>query len=351
MDTPADYISRNILTFPAGLAARGTEPRKLPHFGCLCGASPTMQAVFRIIEKVAPSAASVLIVGESGSGKELVANTIHQMSERARGPFVPVNCGAIPASLIEAEIFGHTKGAFTGATGTHKGYFERAAQGTLLLDEVTEMSPEMQVRLLRVLETGCFARVGGEEELHADVRVIAATNRDPVIAVEEGRLREDLYYRLAIFPLEVPPLRARGDDIDLLVRHFLARLNGEAGTAKAPSPAALRVLRAHGWPGNVRELKNAIQRAFILADDVIEPEHLALGPPGRIACDEGTLQFAVGTPLAEIERQTIFATLGHCHGHRRRCAEMLGVSLKTLYNRLAAYRSEGQRCARAAASG
>jgi DNA-binding NtrC family response regulator len=351
MKMPTVDSARNVLTFPLSTAARETTAYPLERFGCLYGSSPVMQALYRKIEKVSPSAVSVLIVGESGSGKELVANTVHRMSERADGPFVPVNCGAIPSTLIEAEIFGHAKGAFTGATNTHKGHFERAAGGTLLLDEITEMPLEMQVRLLRVLETGRFARVGGEEELHADVRVIAATNRDPVIAVKEGRLREDLYFRLAVFPLETPPLRARDEDITLLAHHFLDELNQATATNKALTPAAQFALGGHRWPGNVRELKNAIQRAYILADDAIKPEHLALKQPAPIACADGALQFAVGTSLAEIERQTILATLGHCQGHKRRCAGMLGVSLKTLYNRLTAYRAEEAPRVRATALG
>ncbi len=340
-----------ILTFPASSAARETPTCALERFGCLFGSCSAMQTVYRKIERVAPSGVSVLITGESGSGKELVANTIHQMSGRASGPFVPVNCGAIPATLIEAEIFGHAKGAFTGATNLHKGHFERAAGGTLLLDEITEMPLEMQVRLLRVLETGRFSRVGGEEELHADVRVIAATNRDPVVAVREGRLREDLYFRLAVFLLDVPPLRAREDDVELLARHFLAELNEPAATSKSLSPATNAALRSHNWPGNVRELRNAIQRAYILADGVIEPEHLALKAPARIVLEDGALRFAVGTSLAEIERQAILATLGHCRGHKRRCAGMLGVSLKTLYNRLTAYRADEEPRVRASAIG
>jgi two-component system response regulator AtoC len=281
----------------------------------------------------------------------LVAKTVHLMSRRAAGPFISVNCGAIPATLIEAELFGHEKGAFTGASHTHRGHFERAARGTLLLDEITEMSPETQVRLLRVLETGRFARVGGEEELHADTRVVAATNRDPVRAVKEGRLREDLYYRLAVFPLQLPPLRARGEDIELLAYHFLTALNREAATAKTLSDPALRALQAHPWPGNVRELKNSIQRAFILADDVIEPIHLSLAWHDAPACNDGALRFEIGTPLAKIEKQAILATLGHCRGHRRRSAELLGVSLKTLYNRLAEYRLDREQHARPSASG
>jgi DNA-binding NtrC family response regulator len=352
MDMPTVSTNRNILEFPTVSAARGSVESTPQRFGSLFGSSSAIQSVYRMIEKVSPSDASVLIVGESGSGKELVANTIHQMSARASAPFVAVNCGAIPATLIEAELFGHVKGAFTGATNTRKGHFERAREGTLMLDEITEMQPEMQVRLLRVLETGRFARVGGEEELHADVRVIAATNRDPIAAVREGRLREDLYYRLAVFPLRVPPLRARSGDSERLAHHFLAGLNEVAGTAKSLSPAALIALRSHAWPGNVRELKNAIQRAFILADDVIQSEHLALNTLAPMtAGGEGTLRFALGTSLAEMEKQAILATLGHCDGHKRRCAEMLGVSLKTLYNRLTAYRCEGRSNARAAAIG
>jgi two-component system, NtrC family, response regulator HydG len=347
---PTVSTNRNILEFPTA-SARGSDEGTLQRFGCLFGSAAVIQAVYRMIEKVSPSAACVFIVGESGSGKELVASTIHQMSERAHGPFVAVNCGAIPATLIEAELFGHVKGAFTGATNTRKGHFERAAGGTLLLDEITEMQPEMQVRLLRVLETGRFARVGGEEELHADVRVIAATNRDPIAAVQQGRLREDLYYRLAVFPIQVPPLRARGGDPERLARHFLSGLNEDAGTTKSLSPAALIALRNHVWPGNVRELKNAIQRAFILADDVIQAEHLTLNAPALISCDEGGLRFVPGTSLEEMERQAILATLRHCRGHKRHCAEMLGVSLKTLYNRLTAYRSEERPRARAAAIG
>jgi len=335
MDMPSLESSDRFPAPPRALPR--TTACELRRFGSIYGASPAMGAVFRKIERVAPSSAAVLIFGESGSGKELVARTIHTLSARSSGPFVAVNCGAIPATLIEAEVFGHMKGAFTGAAGTHKGHFERAAGGTLLLDEITEMPTEMQVRLLRVLETGRFARIGGEEELHADVRVVAATNRDPVVAVRDGCLREDLYYRLAVFPLRVPPLRDRGDDVDLLARHFLAGLNVDAGAAKSLSRPAQQALRAHRWPGNVRELRNAIQRAFILADETIEPEHLALAAGDAPECEGSVLRFAVGTPLAEIERRAIFATLGHCRGHKRRCADMLGVSVRTLYNRLSSY--------------
>jgi DNA-binding NtrC family response regulator len=303
------------------------------------GASPKMREVYRMIEKVAPTEATVLVVGESGSGKELAAHTIHRMSARASGPFVAVNCGAIPATLIEAELFGYEKGAFTGAMRSHRGFFERAESGTLFLDEITEMAPEMQVRLLRVLDSGRFCRVGGDCEIQSQVRVIAATNRNPVTAVEENHLREDLMYRLAVFPIHLPPLRERGDDIALLARHLLDELNEEAGTSKLLTEQALRNVTAYCWPGNVRELKNCIQRAFILAETSIEidlPPPLLARQPSALPSAE-CLQFEIGTPLSDMERKTILATLSQCSGDKRRTAEMLGVSLKTLYNRLSEY--------------
>jgi DNA-binding NtrC family response regulator len=316
-----------------------TKHEKLKHFGLLYGSSSVMQDVYELIERVAQTDATVLIVGESGSGKELAANTIHRLSARARQPFVAVNCGAIPATLIEAELFGYEKGAFTGAAKTHRGYIERASGGTLFLDEITEMPPEMQVRLLRVLETGTFCRVGGDQEIRSEARIIAATNRDPATAVADNHLREDLMYRLAVFPIHLPALRARGDDVELLARHFLASLNAEAGTAKLFSKASLVLLRKHSWPGNVRELKNCVQRAFILADEEVELKELT--PPARSAASDGScLRFAIGTPLAVMEKKTIFATLEHCAGNKRRAAEVLGVSLKTLYNRLAEYAAD-----------
>ena len=308
-------------------------------FGLLYGSSTGMQQVYGLIERVAHTEATVLIVGESGSGKELVANTIHRMSARAKQPFVAVNCGAIPATLIEAELFGYEKGAFTGAAKTHRGYLERASGGTLFLDEISEMPPEMQVRLLRVLETGTFCRVGGDQEIRAGARIMAATNRDPATAVADNRLREDLMYRLAVFPINLPPLRARGDDVELLARQFLAELNTEAGTEKTFSAASLLLLRSHAWPGNVRELRNCVQRAFIMADGEVELKELASVQRSAVS-DGSCLKFSIGTSLAAMERETIFATLDHCSGNKRRAAEVLGVSLKTLYNRLAAYSAD-----------
>jgi DNA-binding NtrC family response regulator len=331
-----------VVALPFVAAARAASAPALGRFGRLYGSSTVMQDVYRMIEKVAPTEATVFITGESGCGKELVARTIHERSPRAHGAFVAINCGAIPQNLIEAELFGHERGAFTGANRQHRGCFERAEGGTLFLDEITEMAPEMQVRLLRVLETGRFMRVGGDGEIRTNVRVLTATNRDALDAVRDGRLREDLMYRLAVFPITLPPLREREGDTELLAEHFLQNLNVEAGASKRFSRAALTTIRAYHWPGNVRELKNAVHRAFIMAEDVVELDLAGLACP---AVEGECLRVPVGTSLAEMERQAIFATLDHCRGNKRRAAEMLGVSLKTLYNRLTAYQAEGARIA------
>jgi DNA-binding NtrC family response regulator len=340
----------NVVALPFLAAARAASSPALGRFGRLYGSSAVMQEVYRRIDKVAPTEATVFVTGESGGGKELVARTIHERSSRARGPFVAINCGAIPSTLIEAELFGHEKGAFTGASRSHRGCFERAEGGTLLLDEITEMSLDMQVRLLRVLETERFTRVGGDGEMRANVRIVAATNRDPHDAVREGKLREDLLYRLAVFPIALPPLRERDGDAELLAERFLQQLNADAGSHKRFSRAALLTIRTHQWPGNVRELKNAVHRAFIMADEEVELDLAGLAsPPLEGEC----LRLPIGTPLAEMERQAIFATLDHCAGNKRRAAEILGVSLKTLYNRLAAYQGGASRPAmlQAAANG
>ena len=313
----------------------------LDSFGMLYGSSPTMLELYEQIERVASTDATVLIVGESGTGKELVARTIHAMSARKDGPFVAVNCGAIPDSLIEAELFGHERGSFTGAVQGRAGYFEHANGGTLFLDEVTEMMPVRQVKLLRALETGTFYRVGGNELLRSDVRVVAATNRDPLAAVKENGLREDLMYRLAVFPLRAPPLREREGDRELLAQHFLAELNAQEGTNKAFSKRAKDTLRTYSWPGNVRELKNSVYRAFILAEKTVEIEHPRLAARAKKAVTQGdAMSIWVGTPLAEAQRQIILGTLKFCGGDKRRAAKALGVSLKTLYNRLGAYEGE-----------
>ena len=334
--------SASVATLPFLAAARAASSPALGRFGRLYGSSPVMREVYRMIDKVAPTDATVFVTGESGGGKEVVARTIHERSARSRGPFVAINCGAIPSNLIEAELFGHEKGAFTGASRNHRGCFERAENGTLLLDEITEMAPDMQVRLLRVLETGHFTRVGGDGEMRANVRIVAATNRDPFEAVRDGRLREDLLYRLAVFPIALPPLREREGDAELLAEYFLQQHNAEAGTDKRFSRAAVVTIRTHSWPGNVRELKNAVHRAFIMADATVELDLAGLACP---APEGECLRLRIGTPLAEMERQAIFATLDHCEGNKRRAAEILGVSLKTLYNRLAEYQSGPARVA------
>lgn len=338
----AETTNDIVVALPFVAAARAASAPALGRFGRLYGSSTVMQDVYRMIEKVAPTEATVFITGESGCGKELVARTIHERSPRANGAFVAINCGAIPANLIEAELFGHERGAFTGANRQHRGCFERAEGGTLFLDEITEMAPEMQVRLLRVLEMGRFMRVGGDGEIRTNVRVLTATNRDAHDAVRDGRLREDLMYRLAVFPIELPPLRDRQGDTELLAEHFLQKLNVEAGTSKRLSRAALTTIRAYHWPGNVRELKNAVHRAFIMAEEFVDLDLAGLACP---AVEGECLRVPVGTSLAEMERQAIFATLDHCRGNKRRAAEMLGVSLKTLYNRLTAYQAEGPRLA------
>src|ERR1700678_1801593 len=313
-----------------------------PVAGPLLGASAAIQEVFRLIERVGPTEASVLLTGESGSGKELTAKSIHDRSLRRGGPFVAINCGAIPAGLIEAELFGYEKGSFTGAMCGHAGVFERADGGTLLLDEVTEMPADMQTRLLRVLETHKFYRVGANVELSSDVRVIAASNRCPLQAVQSGQLREDLLYRLAVFPIELPPLRNRGNDVDLLAGHFLDELNAHARTSKQFTAHARMTLKQHSWPGNVRELRNCIERAFILGDQTVELAPLiqssaAAARSGDAIDDRERLEIRVGSRIHDMERSLIEATLDYFQGNKRRAADALGCSLKTLYNKLNGY--------------
>src|SRR6266850_1201796 len=312
------------------------ELRKLGRFGPLIGASPPMQRVYDLIAKVAQTDATVMLTGETGTGKELVAETVHSLSRRHKEPFLPVNCGAVSPNLIESELFGHERGSFTGADRMHRGYYERAHRGTLFLDEITEMPAELQVKLLRVLETGKVTRIGGNEALTADVRVIAATNRKPEEAVAKGKLREDLLYRLNVFPILLPPLRDRREDVDLLAEHFLALLNKEHDTSKEFTRPALNRLRSHSWPGNVRELKNLVHRAFILAEDHIGLDCLPLGVQETAA---SSLNLKVGTSLGEAERRLILATLEEAEGDKKKAAEVLGISLKTLYNRLNEYKS------------
>jgi DNA-binding NtrC family response regulator len=309
--------------------------------GDLVGASLPIRQLFNLIGKVAPTRASVLISGESGTGKELVASAVHLQSKMKDKPFIALNCGAVSPHLIEAELFGHERGSFTGAVRTHKGCFERANGGTLFLDELTEMSAEMQIKLLRVLETGRFCRIGADEEIQVRVRLVAATNRDPQYAVDSGMLRSDLFYRLAVFPITVPPLREREGDAELLAEVFLARLNEEEDASKTLSRASRRFLHDYHWPGNVRELKNTIHRAFILAERELDLPSAA----GRIKAmvapvESDCVTFPLGSRLADAEQRLIFATLGYCDGNKTQTAEVLGISLKTLYNRLNEYQSK-----------
>ncbi len=308
--------------------------RILGEFGPLLGASAAMQNVYDLISRVAPTDASVFIKGESGTGKELVAQAVHELSRRRKGPFLPVNCGAISPTLMESELFGHEKGSFTGADRQHRGVFERATGGTLFLDEITEMPIELQVKLLRVLENGKAVRVGGDQPIQLDARVVAATNRPLDQAVAEGKLREDLLYRLNVFPIQLPPLCDRGDDVLLLAGTFLGQLNKETGTAKKLTAASIGRLRAYRWPGNVRELKNIIQRAFIMVESEIRPEHLFDSGQPQTENGGAGIFLKIGTSLAQAERQLIDSALKHFDGDKKRTAESLGISLRTLYNRL-----------------
>jgi DNA-binding NtrC family response regulator len=315
--------------------------------GELVGQSGPMQAVFRMVRQVAPTSASVLITGESGTGKELTARAIHAHSPRATQPFLAINCAAMPETLMESEIFGHEKGAFTGATDRHPGALELAHGGTLLLDEIGEMPMQMQAKLLRVLEDLRYRRLGGKQEMTADVRVIAATNRQPAEAIREGRLREDLYYRLNVFRIDLPTLRERAEDIPLIAAAMVEKLNEKHGTRVTHiDPEAVNTLRAGSWNGNVRELRNTIERAVILAREgpLLKP-HLNMGKlmPSRAAAAAPGLAIEVGTTVAEGERMLIEATLRNMKNNKTQAAKVLGISTKTLHAKLKQYRIEGER--------
>jgi len=305
-------------------------------FGSIIGNSPEMRKIYQVIEQAAPTNASVLITGESGTGKELVAQTIHQLSPRATFPFVAINCAAIPETLLESEIFGHEKGAFTGAADRRQGCFELADRGTLFLDEIGEMTPATQVKLLRVLQERKFRRLGGRTEQTVDVRILAATNVEPAEAVKQGKLREDLYYRLNVFSFRLPTLRERKDDLPLLVQSFINEFNSRNQKAIAGvDQQAMRILEHYNWPGNVRELRNVIERATILSPGpFIEAKHL---PPVLAAEPEPQhqpqLALAPGTTVEEAERRLIMMTLEHTRDNKTRAAEILGISLKTLHNK------------------
>jgi transcriptional regulator with PAS, ATPase and Fis domain len=294
-----------------------------------------MKEVAAQLRRVASSQATVMLVGESGTGKELAAQFLHAHSSRSNGPIVAVNCGAIPSNLVEAELFGYERGAFTGAVRQHQGYFERATGGTLLLDEITEMPLDLQTKMLRVLETGRMVRVGGTEEIAVDVRIVTASNHPPEAMLRDRRLREDLFYRLAVCVVHLPPLRRRGDDIELLARTFLERLNIEYGMRKRFEPGTLAIAKTHSWPGNVRELKNCVERSFVLCDEIVVLDVQPIRHSGATSADhQECVQIPIGTTLEDAEREVLLATLRHCGGNKRRTAEMLGVSVKTVYNKL-----------------
>ena len=302
----------------------------------LVGESRAIQRLRREIAKVAPSSVPVLLTGETGTGKEVAARAIHRASGRP-GPFVAVNCGAIAPDLLASQLFGHERGSFTGANARHIGVFEQAQHGTLFLDEIAEMPAQMQVYLLRVLESGSVTRVGGNAEIAVAARVVAATNRNPQAAIADGQLREDLYYRLAGYEIALPPLRDRGDDILLLANAFLEQLNAEHGTARVLDASCAQALRTHAWPGNVRELRSAIARAFLVAEGdavTLRPQRGVAAPQAR--GDE--LVFRVGMSYAEIEGAMLLKTLEHFNGDKRATAAALGVSTRTIHNQLARLR-------------
>ena len=314
-------------------------------YGELVGKSESIRKIYFLIEQVAPSSASVLITGESGTGKELVARTIHKMSPRHDKPFVAINCSAIPESLMESELFGHEKGAFTGAASRRQGCFELADTGTLLLDEIGEMPALLQAKLLRVIEERAVRRLGSRKEIEVDVRLLAATNRQPQQAVAEGKLRDDLLYRLNVFGIHLPSLRERKEDLPVLAQHLVTQLAERHGRpARFMSSAALEALQFHSWPGNVRELRNVIERAVIICSGPqIERHHFAPYPieQRERLRNEDTLSLPVGTPLEEVERQMIMRTLQKTKNNKTRAAELLGISLKTLHNKLNLYRERG----------
>jgi DNA-binding NtrC family response regulator len=305
--------------------------------GSIIGRSLPMRRVMALIDQVAPSSASILVAGESGTGKEIVARTIHELSARREGPFIALNCAAIPDTLIESELFGHERGAFTGADKRRTGCFELAEGGTLFLDEIGEMKIDIQAKLLRVLEERKLRRVGGSSEISVDVRVLAASNRNLESATADGAFREDLYYRLNVFTVELPPLRERSEDIPLFVEHFLSELETPPNkTVTGLEPDCLEALKAYPWPGNIRELRNVMERALIVTrgplislDDL--PPNLSPKRPAR-----PIFEVTIGTPLHDVEIELAQRTIAYAGGNKSEAARLLGVSLKTLYNWLKA---------------
>lgn len=354
LEKPIQPAALRILLERASAQSRLAEEterlqRQLSYQGVLVdlvGQSPSMQQVFSMIRQVAPSKAAVLITGESGTGKELVARALHHLSPRRGGPFVAINCAAMPEALMESELFGHEKGAFTGAVERRAGCFELAQNGTLLLDELAEMPVATQAKLLRVLEDSRVRRLGGKQEIVVDVRVIASTNKPVEDALRKGELREDLFYRLNVFQLKLPPLRQRDGDLPLLVEAMIRELNRKHGCKVTDaSPEVLDQLKKHSWPGNVRELRNVVERAVIIAGEgPITVHHLprdfgvAIGAkPVQETFEPDAVRLPVGTTVSEAEKALIMVTLQHTKNNKTRAAEILGISLKTLFNKLKEY--------------
>jgi DNA-binding NtrC family response regulator len=343
---PVDIVRLQILVeklserlgLEAEVADLRTELQKLRSFENLIGVTQVMKDLFKQIEVVAPSTASVLISGPSGTGKELVARAIHRRSRRDDGPFMAINCSAIPATLLESEIFGHEKGAFTGAYARKQGVFELANGGTLFLDEIAEMPVELQAKFLRVLEDASFRRLGGKDELSVDVRVIAASNKDFKKAITERQFREDLFYRLNVFSMQLPPLRDRGDDIPLLALHFVREFAAKnRKPVESIAPEAMRILQSYTWPGNVRELKNVMERAVIMSEGAVVqaenlPDSLATGPDRPLQ-----ITLPVGSTMKAAEKEMIRRTLDFTGNNKTKAAKVLGISLKTLHNKLNEY--------------
>lgn len=325
------------------VAALTRQLRDAGRLGRLVGTSAPMQEVMRQVEIAAPSTASVLITGETGSGKEMVAHSIHMLSPRAENPFVAINCSAIPESLMESEIFGHERGAFTGAAERRLGCFELADGGTLLLDEIGEMPAQTQAKLLRVLEDHKIRRLGSKVETPVDVRVLAATNKNPEQAVADGHLRQDLYFRLNVFHIHLPPLREHKQDLPLLVEHLLLEASERHGKRVTAAGAdVMELFKSYPWPGNVRELRNVIERAAIASDrGIITRQHLPSdfghAPASAVGSALGGLRFPVGTTVDAVERELILQTLAATSQNKTRAAELLGISLKTLHNKLKEY--------------
>jgi two-component system response regulator HydG len=310
--------------------------------GCsLIGNAPSFRAALDALRQAAPTSATVLLSGESGTGKELAARLLHELSPRASRPFVPINCSAIPETILESELFGYEKGAFTGATARKEGRFERAHGGTLFLDEVGEMSPATQVKLLRVLQDGVVERLGGKQPVQVDVRIVAATNKDIAAEVRSGRFREDLFYRLNVIAVRLPPLRERREDIPLLASAFLRRLAAKHGKALTGfTQEALAALENSAWPGNVRELEHAIERAVVLSrgelvDEIDLPEAIRRAHPASSgSTPPGSIAIAIGTPMEEVERLVIRETLRHTRGDKTLAAQLLGIAARTIYRKL-----------------